>query len=448
MAVKRSVVSMTGGAETRGQDLLHNRNFTLLSIGQAISNMGDFIYSTTLLIWVAALGGSAAAVSGVLAAQYVPIFLLGPIAGVFVDRWHRLRTMIVSDLARALLALLPLCAPEALRLPSIYGSVFLISAISRFFMPARSAVTQVIVTREQQAQAASVGQVTQALSVIVGPGLASPLYFAVGPVVAILVNAASFVLSALCLWYMRVPKANLLPAAFKSQTGSLEQVETSRGIRAIFDEMLAGFGLVLKTRLLLLVTILGMIAMFGAGAINSLEIIYVSQRLHAGPGLYGYLAAVSGLGALIGAICIGLLVKHLTSRMLLAGSLVLLGLGIVIYALQTRFVLALILSFLLSVPQGGINVGMAPLIMGATPRRFMGRVQSVLNTATYGASLLAIALSGWLGTFVPAYLILVGGGILMFVSGIFGWLVLPTTVPVAEEAVVAAQEELPVPVKE
>jgi MFS family permease len=270
MAVKRSVVSMTGGAETRGQDLLHNRNFTLLSIGQAISNMGDFIYSTTLLIWVAALGGSAAAVSGVLAAQYVPIFLLGPIAGVFVDRWHRLRTMIVSDLARALLALLPLCAPEALRLPSIYGSVFLISAISRFFMPARSAVTQVIVTREQQAQAASVGQVTQALSVIVGPGLASPLYFAVGPVVAILVNAASFVLSALCLWYMRVPKANLLPAAFESQTGSLEQVETSRGIRAIFDEMLAGFGLVLKTRLLLLVTILGMIAMFGAGAINSL----------------------------------------------------------------------------------------------------------------------------------------------------------------------------------
>lgn len=437
-AIERSVNEMTGGPPR--QRLLRNSNFILLSIGQAISNMGDFIYSTTLLIWVVALGGSAVAVSGVLAAQYVPYFLLGPIAGVFVDRWHRLHTMIVSDLARALLALLPLCAPEPLRLPSIYCSVFLISAISRFFMPARSAVTQVIVTQEQQAQAASVGQVTQALAVIVGPGLASPLYFAVGPVVAVLVNAVSFALSALCLWRMRVPKADLMPAAFKSQTGALEQ---ARGIRAILDEMLAGFGLLLKTRILLLVTILGMIAMFGAGAINSLEIIYVSQRLHASPDFYGYLAAASGVGALIGAICIGLAVKHLTSRVLLAGSLMLLGLGIVIYALQTWFVMALILSFLLSLPQGGINVGMAPIIMGSTPRRFMGRVQSVLNTAINSASLFAIVISGLLGTFVPVYLILAGGGVLMFLSGVFGWLALPATLPALQEEVVTDQAREP-----
>ncbi len=431
---------------------LINRNFTLLSIGQAISNMGDFVYSTTLLIWVFALGGSAAAVSGVLVAQYVPVFVLGPIAGVFVDRWHRLRTMLASDLARAVIALLPLCVPGELRLPAIYCSVFLISAISRFFMPARSAVTQVIVSQQQQAQAASVGQVTQALSIVIGPALASPLYFTVGPEIAVLINAGSYVVSAFCLWRMRVPKADLLPSMLKSQSSFFEQGEKpgSSGITAVIEEMLAGFRLVVKTRVLLLVTILAMIALFGAGAINALDIIFVSQRLHANPDLYGYLGAASGLGMLLGAIGAALLAKRISSRVMLSGSLVLLGIGIVVYALQTWFVLALIFNFVLSLPQGGIDVGISPLLMGATPRQFMGRAQSVLNTAMYGASLLSIALAGSLGTFVPVYLILLAGGVLISLSGVFGWLALPTAVQTIQKELVIDLETLsaaePVPV--
>ena len=69
--------------------LFINRNFTFLAVGQGISNLGDFVYSTTLLIWVFSFTHSAAAVSGVVFAQYVPIFLLGPFAGVFVYRWNR-----------------------------------------------------------------------------------------------------------------------------------------------------------------------------------------------------------------------------------------------------------------------------------------------------------------------------------------------------------------------
>src|SRR5215472_1945129 len=128
----------------RTQFLL-NQNFTFLAIGQAISNLGDFVYSTTLLVWVFVLTQSATAVSGVLIAQYAPMFLLGPVAGVFVDRWNRRTTMVVADLVRMMVALLPLFVAGALRLPTIYLSVFLISACSRFFTPARAGVTQVIV---------------------------------------------------------------------------------------------------------------------------------------------------------------------------------------------------------------------------------------------------------------------------------------------------------------
>src|SRR5579872_3373070 len=106
----------------RGRGPLLNRNYTLLAVGQAISNVGDFVYSTTLLVWVYTLTHSAAAVSGILIAQYTPVFLLGPIAGVFVDRWNRRTSMIISDLSRALIAMLPFIVPLALRLPAIYAS--------------------------------------------------------------------------------------------------------------------------------------------------------------------------------------------------------------------------------------------------------------------------------------------------------------------------------------
>src|SRR5437588_11035213 len=99
---------------SKSKGVLINRNFALLAIGQAISNMGDFLYATTLLVWVFVLTHSAAAVSGVWIAQYAPIFLLGPVAGVFVDRWNRRRTMIVADVARAAVALLPFIVPSFL----------------------------------------------------------------------------------------------------------------------------------------------------------------------------------------------------------------------------------------------------------------------------------------------------------------------------------------------
>ncbi len=226
-----------------GKGLLINRNFAWLASGQAISNLGDFVYTTTLFIWVFTLTHSAAAVSGVLAAQYLPVFLLGPLAGVFVDRWNRRQTMLISDLIRAGTATLPLFAPASLRLQAIYASVFLISAVGRFFMPAESGVLQVIVTPQQQMRAASIKQATFALSIIVGPALASPLYFAVGPVIAILLNAVSYLASVFCLLFLRAPKAALHPHAFRQDD------KADSGTGGILRELFAGLKFVVVTRI-------------------------------------------------------------------------------------------------------------------------------------------------------------------------------------------------------
>lgn len=400
---------------------LINRNFALLAFGQAISNMGDFVYSTTLLIWVFLLTHSAVAVSGVLIAQYTPVFLLGPVAGVFVDRWNRRRTMIVADIARGIAALLPLIVPIALRLPAIYASVFIIASFSRFFTPAKSAVLQVIVPDERQPQAASISQATMALSFIVGPALASPLYFVVGPFVAIVINAVSYGASALFLSTIRASREALQPSLTVIANGA----QARSGMGAVMRELGAGFSFVGRTRVLLMVTLLALIAMLGAGALNALDIVFVSRNLHVNGALYGPLAAVGGLGALVGAIGAGLLASKLPPRRMLTISVFLTGLGILIYSFQTIYIAALLFNFLACLPQGGIDVGFGPLLIRSTPRTIMGRVQSVIDTAMFGTSLLSIALAGFFGQFIPVNVIFAIGGILILVAGLFGWFAIP-----------------------
>ena len=396
-----------------------NRNFALLAIGQAISNMGDFVYSTTLLVWVFVLTHSAAAVSGVLIAQYTPVFVLGPVAGVFVDRWNRRQTMIVADLVRAVATMLPFIVPIALRLPAIYMSVFLLSTFSRFFMPARSGVLQVIVPSKQQPQAASITQATFALSIVIGPAIASPLYFVVGPLVACLINAISFLVSALCLGFIRASKEALHPY---SVAGSGHE---AIGVGSVVHELLTGFRFVAKTRILLVITFLALIAMLGAGGLNALDIVFVSRNLHASTSFYGPLVAASGMGALIGAIVLGIMARKVAPKYILTGCVVILGIGIVVYSFQTWIVAAIIVNFIAGVPQGGIDVGFGPLLLNSTPKTMIGRVQSVVETAMFGTSLLSIGLAGYFGQFVPVNIIFALGGLLIVISGLFGWFALP-----------------------
>ncbi|HLI90949.1 MAG TPA: MFS transporter [Ktedonobacteraceae bacterium] len=419
MQQTETLTAVDPGPVPPGRGLLINRNFALLAAGQAISNIGDFVYSTTLLIWVFALTHSAAAVSGVLVAQYAPVFLLGPIAGVFVDRWDRRRTMVVSDMIRALVSLLPLIAPAPLRLPAIYASVAVIAGCGRFFMPAKSAVLQVIVADRQQPQAASISQATFALSIIVGPALASPLYFVVGPVVAVLINAASYLVSALSLLALRAPRRALHPYAFQRDRG------TVMGIDAVLGELRSGFGFVVKTRTLLMIVVMALVAMLGSGSLNALDIVFVSRNLHVSTSIYGFLVAVGGIGALAGAIGAGVMAKWVSARRLLTGGVILTGAGITIYAFQTWYIAALVISFLMGMPQGAIEVGFGPLLIKSTPRVMMGRAQSVIDTSMYAASLISIGLSGYLGQFLPVNVIFAACGILIALSGILGWFSIP-----------------------
>ena len=85
--------------------LRNNRNFRLLYIGQTISQLGDWFNSVAVFALLLDLTGSATAVAWMMIVQFLPVAIVGPMAGVVVDRVDRRRLMIVADLLRGVLVL-------------------------------------------------------------------------------------------------------------------------------------------------------------------------------------------------------------------------------------------------------------------------------------------------------------------------------------------------------
>jgi Na+/melibiose symporter-like transporter len=178
---------------------------------------------------------------------------------------------------------------------------------------------------------------------------------------------------------------------------------------------------VVVTRIVLMVTLMALIAMLGAGALNALNIVFVSKHLHMATAFYGVVTAVSGLGGLLAIILAGILSKWIAPRHILSGSALLIGVGFAIYSFQSWYVAGLIVCFFMSIPQGGIPVAFGPLLLNATAEEMMGRVQAVVDTGMSGVSLISVALAGYLGQFLPVGVILAGCGLLIAMAGLFGW---------------------------
>src|SRR5262249_27750092 len=149
---------------------LINQNFARLWSGQVVTDLGSVVFTTALVVWIAAelaRGQSWAplAVSGLLLAQSLPMLLVRPLAGVFVDRWDARRTMLWMDALRAVLVaalLVPLVLPAGpiSQLLAVYAVVLLVSACGQFFNPALMALINDLVPEGDLPRASGLSETT------------------------------------------------------------------------------------------------------------------------------------------------------------------------------------------------------------------------------------------------------------------------------------------------
>lgn len=435
---------------------LINRDYTRLWYGQAVSVVGDEVFSTTLALWVATRLGrghswAPAAMSGVLLSAGAAILVVGPLAGVFVDRWNRKLLMLRTEVVRALLvavvaavAFLPQRdLPAAAWLTLIYLTVFAVNAAGMFFMPARLVILGEIVPGDaDRARASGIEQSTQATAAIIGPPLAAPLLFTVGVQWALVLNAASYLVSYAAIRSVRATGA-----------GAGAGPEGGRG--GFRREFAAGLRFLAGSRLLLGITVIAVVAQLGTGALNTLQVFFVTGNLHAPARLYGLLATAFGIGAVAGGLCSGRAVRWLGARTLLCASAAMTGGLVLLYARQASFAAGLVVFGLIALVVAMLNTAVTPLLLKAAPPRYLGRVTAVFMPASSLSQMLSMALAGWLasgalrglhgsvlGVHVgPVDTIFSVAALLMVASGLAGMIALPrepASEPVPPEPAAAA----------
>jgi MFS family permease len=404
--------------------LLISRNYALLWSGQAISLLGDTLFATTVVLWIATRVGAGVswaplAVGGAFLAKEVPEFIVGPVAGVYADRWDKRRTMLAMDISRAALlfllilvggagtvAVLPFTLPRGLLLGAIYATLVLLTSASFLFLPCRLALIGDIVPDALRERASGLAQSSAAVAGILGPALAAPLFLAVGPAWALAIDAVSFLASFGAILLVKAP-----PAARSVPAGERGRLR---------EELGEGVRLVLAHPVLRALLIAGMLISVGFGALETLGIFFLRGNLHAPVALFGLLAGVQGAGALVGAVVGGPLAERAGTARLLWRLAVLLGLLFVLFSRLTSFVPALIVLFLVGAVFGALEVAETPLLLRATPRTHVGRVVSLLvpmyGLASAGASLLA----GWLASVLGGLHLSIGGVVLGPLDTILG----------------------------
>lgn len=201
--------------------VLRHRPFALLFTGQAISSLGDRLVPVALAFAVLDITGSVTDLGLVFAAQTAPLVVLVLVGGVWADRVPRHRLMLGSDLVRAgaqgLSAALVLTASariwELAALQAVYGTA------EAFFGPAAKAVVPQTVDRAELQQANALIGLSTELTSVIGPAFAGVIVVAASAGWALAIDAATFVVSAICLALLRAK-----PAAAAARTTTLAEL--------------------------------------------------------------------------------------------------------------------------------------------------------------------------------------------------------------------------------
>lgn len=287
--------------------LWRHPDFVKLWTGQTVSKFGSHITGVALPLTAVLTLAATPAQMGVLAALgSLPVLLIGLPAGAWVDRLRRRPLLIAADVGRAILLLsIPIAALlRSLRIEQLYLVALLTGALTVIFDVADPAFLPAIVPPEQLVEGNSRLGASDALAEIAGPTLAGGLVQVLSAPFAIAIDAATFIVSALCLG-----------AIHAREPQPMKQVKR----QSIGSEIVEGLRMVLRQPLLrALAGTMATFTFFG-NFIGTLYTIYILRVLHVPPAVVGTLIGLGGVGAFVGALLAELLVRHFgLGRMLIA----------------------------------------------------------------------------------------------------------------------------------
>lgn len=378
--------------------LLRHRDARLLIAGQTLSTVGDRAMFLVFAVWAKTLTGSNAAAGLAFLAIVAPT-ILAPLGGVLVDRVSRRRLMIVTDLILAGALLLLLLVHDRGDVWILYVVAVVYGAGYCVFAAAQSALLTVMLPGDRLADANALLQTVGEGVRIFAPLAGAGLFAATGGGTVAALDAATFLVSAVCLMALRV-RERPAPAEVHHR----------------WDELSAGVRHLLAARVLRRIVVTVAVSMLVIGFSETFVFAVIDQGLHRSPSFFGVLTTAQGIGAIAGGLTAGSVMRRMGDARLAGAGTVLFGCGQLAMIVPN----AAVVLIGLAVAGAGLPwaiVGFTTAVQRRTPQRLQGRVYAAADALVTTPQMISIAAGAALSTVVDYRLMIVATAVVMTSSG-------------------------------
>lgn len=348
-----------------------------LWLGQTISRFGSVVTRTALpLVALLVLGAGPTELAILVIAQSLAVLIVGLVAGAWVDRLRRRPILIATDILRAaLLFSIPIAqGMGALRIEQLYAVAFLEGSLATLFSSAYPAYVPSLIGVERVVEGNSKLAMSASIAEVGGPGFAGALVQIVSAPFALLVDAVSYIVSAISIGLIRTPE----PPRPKRET-------TSR----IFHEVIEGLSAVRSHPVVFPLAARSVLAHVAGAFYGVLYSIYLLRELHLDPFLLGVVISAGGVGSLVGSFFASRVVNAIglgpaVLWMALGAS----AIGVLTPLAQGPIFLATLMVFLPQLIGDGLQtiegVAEISLVQGLIPDRILGRANATLEVVSHG----------------------------------------------------------------
>ncbi|MDD4900350.1 MAG: MFS transporter [Candidatus Omnitrophica bacterium] len=403
---------------TKFTKVLKNRNFFLLWVGQIISQVGDRLDQMALIAFISSREGTSTLdIAKILSFTIIPVFIIGPLAGAYVDRWDRRRTMFISDLLRAALVFtIPFFFLNRQNLIPVYLIVFIIFSIGRFFVPAKMSIIPDLVDKKDILIANSLVNTTGMIAAILGFGVSGIIVEWLKARGGFYLDAFSFLASGTCIYF--ISRRSSIHLGFK-EVGK-EIVEVIR--KSVLAEMKDGILYFMRKKDIRFTAAITFVLFSALGSVYVVVIVFVQQTLNSITKDLGLLVMFLGIGLFVGSLLYGRFGQRVSHYKSIFTSLILSGVMLIAFAAMLErypsFQLAALLAFWLGLSIAPIMIASNTIIHNASESEMRGKIFSSLEIVMHLGFLLFMLLSSYLAERVAPVLILVTVGGIIGIVGI------------------------------
>ena len=380
---------------------LRQRNYRLFFFGQLVSVAGTWMQTVAQSFVVLDLTHSGTQLGLTTAARFLPMFVFGPLGGVFADRMDRRRVLYVTQALSGLLAgvFAVTVGTHSIRLWIVYLLALALGFVNVFDNPARQSFISEMVSNGDLPNAVTLNSVAANMARVFGAALGGVIAAAIGLALCFTFNALSFGAVLVSLAAMRT--SELFPA----ERVSRQKKQVRQGLRYVRNtpELLIP---------LLMIAVVGTLAWEFQVSLP----LMASEVFHGGAGSYGVMASVMGGGAVVGGLISAARARPRARALCLAA----IGWGIAILAAAAAPSMPLELVALVFVGYGSItfnSLAKTTLQLAAKPE-MRGRVMALWALAWMGSTPIGGPIVGWTGQAIGARWALVIGGVATLACGV------------------------------